>query len=255
LTEEKNRVRIIGGVSWHRTVKVLSEDFASSATFDPDMWAITVTVRRRSRMMSGGKYVPLVVRLFRSFWAMGGTAGKVLMTFYVLSMCLPLVLRGPTAPTAVHQHLSGILWELGFMVAFGLLTRHYIATWHASEHMLIRTYTDHGTTDLETARKASRIDPFCGGRFIVPLIVIPHLSQAIGYWLGIDSTILYFLFLEATLRIDRAYGLYRVPLVSHASEALQRYVTTKDPGDIELMTAQCAVDALVEEHGKEAVPA
>lgn len=147
---------------------------------------------------------------------------------------------GPLAGRTGHsKHLK---LAAGLLVSGVQVVR--TARWHGAEHMTIRTWHDTGSTELEDIRLRSPVDDKCGGRFVLPALLV---RAAVSRFAKSDTTKLWSLLagLEAMLWFDHLHGLDRVPGLTLASRLLQRCATTRPPGDRELLTAHRAMLELV----------
>ena len=132
-----------------------------------------------------------------------------------------------------------------FVVAFVTIRR--LASWHGAEHMAFASY-ERGRLEIEDIAKENRVSPKCGGRLFLPLFLAAAIAIYISKHLNISSLFILPFFYELVLQIDGRKGFDKIPPFAQASILLQRYFTTKQPGMIEMKTAQTALLALVNTH-------
>jgi len=125
-----------------------------------------------------------------------------------------------------------------------------IRSWHGAEHKAITAYEELGKTSLRHSRKASSIQPKCGGRLALPFILSAWVSSIVAPHTGYGTIVCQLIGVEVVLWIDRLIGWERIPFFSHASILLQKWVTTKDPGEKELRTAKVTLEALIDAHDR-----
>lgn len=114
--------------------------------------------------------------------------------------------------------------------------------------MAIAAYDRSSTTELEKIRQESPIHDKCGGRFVLPMLFAPFISAAVGNLLSVTSIIPSLVILECIFWVDKLKGLDKTPICSEASYFLQRFITTKKPGNEEILTAQKAIRELIAAH-------
>lgn len=245
-------VRIVGGKSSRRRVSIISDEFTATARLEKN-GDITSTVKRHwslTRFLYQNNHLP-IPRLIRTLvFLLDGmtTKGRVFLGLFVLLQLLPL---NSTFPSS---NLSEQFWWLpyvilGLTVAGALLyVRRRIATWHGAEHMAIAAYDHTSSTDHEVVARENPIHDKCGGRFFLPGaagIIIAYLA---AQTIGLNQTLVFAVILECALWVDTLVGWEKIPSTALASHLLQRWVTTRSPGEQELRTAQRALQELLAAH-------
>lgn len=241
-------VELMGGRSTAHCIRILSNRFTATARFHKD-GQITCVVTGHSplsRFLSSHQRFPIPQlvrillflvdgmntreRLLFVLFAVSAVPASSLFTFHSLST-VPLVL----------SFAAGIALQLGY-------GSRRVATWHGAEHMAIAAYQRNGSTDLETMRRESPVHEKCGGRILLPLLVGTTLAIATAKATGTNAVVLSLTTLEALLWVDSLKGWDRIPVARAASRILQKYITTRQPTDRELRTAQRALQELIKAH-------
>jgi hypothetical protein len=255
-------VKIIGGRSAHRQISFLSTEFSVTAICNQDN-TITCKVKPLPCMVSflyRHKRLPLpgIIRLLLVMFAGAKVKGRIVLGLMFLSLFLSAWVEIQLIPPkmAVPQLISpwffgGLMLLLAWLI-FWLLPRglRRVATWHAAEHMTIAAYDKSGAADLEVIAVQDRVHPKCGGRLALPflasgLLVLLFAFKAPANWFLVSVMLGDLALLEAVLLIDRLIGWDRIPVAAQTSRLLQRYVTTRQPGELELRTAQRAMLELI----------
>ena len=246
------QVRIVGGKSTAGRVSILSDEFVATAHSERD-GEITCKVKRHSplsRFLYKNKRLPIprLVRMILFFAVSMTRKGWVLLGLYVLG----IVLLDKFFPTgsAVSAFLKQYWWLFYALIQVGALTyiHRRIATWHGAEHMAIAAYNRTGSTDTHAIACECPVHDKCGGRLILPLVVGMIIANLVAKILGVSETIGLLAILECILWVDTLNGWDKIPGTSQASYLLQRWVTTRYPGEQELQTAQRALHELVAAH-------
>lgn len=139
------------------------------------------------------------------------------------------------------------LVELAFFVGAFVFVRR-LASWHGAEHMTIAAYERNGSIDVGSIEKESPINPRCGGRLALPLLLTSTLAVVLSKELGMSVFLFSIPLFEVVLQVDALKGFDKITPFSQASTLLQRYVTTKRPGALEVATGQTALLSLLDAH-------
>ena len=251
-------MKIVGGSSYSGKISIFSDQFVAIAR-SSRRGVITCEVTRRpvvSNFLSRHKYLPMpllvkmLLRLIEDFtkkqWLFIGL-------FAFLIYGIGPILRNiyPPRPDAVtYKALGPCLWILNAAFIVYVLTymRRYIATWHGAEHMAIAAYERNGSTSIEQIAQECPVNDQCGGRFSAPIIMAILTSVFVSESIGVNQTVVCLMFLECILWVDRLIGFEKIPITSHLSHLLQKYITTQKPGTQELLTAQQALLGLIAAH-------
>lgn len=244
----------IGGMSRPGGITISSDKYVSSASCNISKWTgeptFTCEVEKNPEMVPVLRKlrnwpIPRVLYLLIFIWVNGGIAMKIITGVIILSYIpsIPDVTIKVPLLVALALPLAMIAVPLWFV-------RKCIATWHAAEHMAIACFERHQSYAVSKIAKESPIHNKCGGRLALPLIGAGILCLCLDVFrpTGVNSGILDLLSLEIVLWIDHLWGYENIPGFSHASTWLQRYVTTKKPGQNELRTAALAMEKLVAAH-------
>lgn len=262
-SSKSQHIEIVGGASTSGTVSICSSDFNATAFCHGNkIYAYAVAIPRVNKFLDRNVwFIPQFVQLAsflvtslprRTLIALlASSTGTSLFLYFLLSWLKPH--QGAVAhPPPLAYACIGLMAAVAWVVT----QRRYIGPWHAAEHMTIAAYGRLKTTELEDARKESRIDPACGGRFLFPLMIDCLLTRLVGKYLGTGAWTFVFLIvaIEITLQLDYRVGLARIPIFKQASELLQRHVTTREPEEIHLRVARAALMALVAKHQQTSKP-
>lgn len=249
-------VVITGGMSSRRTIAIQSDRFRSRATCSRD-GNIDCTVTPLTKLEQF-EYAHRNLPIPRVLWyAMFLVCNIKRRTWFWLA---PLAVLVYGADWYVHRYYpappsqagTATINQLVFALLGGLLLAYYtlvfVARWHGAEHMTIAAYRKHGSANPDDVSKESPAIGSCGGRFLVPVIVAQLLASFLlrRYMPTLAAEALG---LEIMLWVDKFWGLDRVPVFAQVTFLLQKYVTTRAPGDLELQTAQRALQELVAAHG------
>lgn len=247
-------ISIMGGSSWRGGITIASEEFVSSArckinkdtgeaTFTCEVKETPKTVQTLRKLRKWP--IPRVIYILMFFWVNSKVAPKIFLGLMALSYILP------TPRTSLY-----VPWLVAFVILFvpfaGFLwlLKKYIATWHAAEHMAIACFDKQRSYDFARISMEAPIHQKCGGRFAFPMIIasVACLCLVAFNLTGLSMKILNLISLEIILWIDTLVGYDKIPGFSHVSVWLQKWVTTKKPGQNELRTASLAVERLVAAH-------
>ena len=244
-------IEITGGYSGNRTIMIMSRSFVGKACAISNneivAWSEKIPETISWTRKKNFWFLPKIIRLMIILLCM--TNKKHLIGFIVTfpAVILLSIMIGPinipTKAVDLPQYTLFILPALIFIYLFI-----FIAPWHGAEHKAITAYMNHKWTGIKKIKKASRVTKLCGSRLLIPLlltILIPCFFN------GIHSMIVLFALLEITLWIDALWGWNNVPIFSHISLFIQRFILTREPGPLEIHTAQAALKALIVAHGQE----
>jgi hypothetical protein len=119
--------------------------------------------------------------------------------------------------------------------------------WHGAEHMTIAAYERSGSTRPCDVQCESPINDHCGGRLVLPLLLVGTVWAAAPIRSRVLRLILGAVLVEAGLQVERLWGWDRIPVFAQASRLLQR-CTTRQPDEQHLAVARIAMAALLKAH-------
>lgn len=242
------KITIVGGKSTKGRITIQSDEFRSRARCDNTENIICEVKRlpRLSRFLLKKKCLP-IPRIVRTilFLVDGMTIrGKMFVAFYIASVITANKFIPKDAPLPPY---AWTIYAILFIASIIYINRK-IAPWHGAEHMAIAAYEKRATADLAAIVKESPVHEKCGGRLVLPAICGLAIASLVSHGLAMSSFILSLLVWECVLWVDTLKGWNKVPGFSHASFFLQKYVTTRKPGERELRTAQRALQELIAAH-------
>ncbi len=250
------KVRIIGGMSKSRSISILSEEYTSTAEYDPFTDCILWEVKRNSAILrlitkKGSFFIPQTVKLILMLIDEIGIrtlvfGGLVLAGLYMLASILPGH-HHASAPTSSGWWDSLVTYATINACIFTYI-RQEVASWHGAEHKAIGTYDRLGSVRMKDIVKESRVNEKCGGRLFLPIIIVTTIAEYAFKSSGVNSIVVNLLSMEAILWIDKLIGWDKIPITSGMSRLLQKWITTTEPGEVELQTAQLALERLVAKH-------
>lgn len=245
-------VDILSGVSGVGHITIRSTHFSSTARCENgeiscEVIAIPPPARRVLRIP-----FPLVVGFLLDALLDLSPRGRILAVIISLviiaSQFRPAYSGSPVSLTIMTVLAYGVSL---FVIVVGLrtfVTCRRWAPWHGAEHMAIRAWMRCQSTELAEIWKSDRVDQLCGTRYSIPLLV----TQGTALWLAtewsVNSLFMILVAVECVLWADRYIGFTRIPVLSQASDALQRHLFTMQPQEIHMLTAQCALESLVQAH-------
>ncbi|MBI3588888.1 MAG: DUF1385 domain-containing protein [Candidatus Liptonbacteria bacterium] len=249
----EEKIHIVGGSSWRGKINILSDEFLATARYNRRN-GITCKVKRLpplSRFAFRVNRLPLpkLLKLVLKVFDITSWKGWLFLCLYAGF----LVATYKLTRLLVHEHHLGVSsiavgagWDFAALIIPVLFyLRQVVASWHGAEHMAIGAYQRNEGTTLDAISKQSPIHMSCGARFALPLLVVYYSSLFIPGWSGLVFGLIG---LEAILWVDDLWGWKKVPIFSHSSRLLQKYITTRAPGERELRTAQRALRELVAAH-------
>lgn len=253
-------IKITGGISGPDSVSIQSDRYLSTATYSRDgkIFSEAVPLTRAHKWIESLPtwYVPDILRFF--LFVLVNAERRVKVVIITLQL-IQIGLAVSIAFDTTRPRLS-LFWEILYpnLVAFMLVGMMLyivrltsIAGLHAAEHQAIAAYNLTGQTDIASIRASNRIDPHCGGRFALPMYLIFSLGSVVQSLTTVPSLLVALVGCELVFRLDRWIGLDRIPLLSHASIFIQRHFTTRPPSELELQTAQAAIESLLALHERD----
>lgn len=251
------KIRIVGGMSLSSQISIVSNEFAATAICSPETGNISCNVRRLSwlsRFLHNSQRFPwprllrLALFLFNSLTK----RGWVILGFSTFATIL-LYYYSPAIAEKFHPLMRllfyyQLVFNTAFLALYLAMASRFVASWHGAEHMVIAAYDRTGSTDLEAIRKEVPVHDKCGGRLLLPSIVASVVAEVIAIFFDLNKALVLIATFEAVLWVDTLIGWHNIPITSHASHVLQKYVTTRMPGERELLTAQRAMKELVAAH-------
>lgn len=126
-----------------------------------------------------------------------------------------------------------------------LYSRFFTAAWHGAEHMVITTYRQKRSTDMNDIEKQNPISETCGTRFLLLIYSFAMLCCILevitdNFLVAIIS--LFVLFAGFKLM---PYRWIEIPGSLRFSFFVQRHFTIRKPSKQQLLTAQRAVEELI----------
>jgi len=246
-------IRIVGGFSEPNTIAILSDEFVATAQSFSN-GHIACKVERRApiaRFILKCSHYPMP-RLLYFMLAILSVFKKSTLILLALLFCAiyTLVRTYNPFPGWLTDHQETTNWIMvvdQILIIFLplLYIWSHIATWHGAEHMAIAAYRRNKTVKIKDIEKESRVDDFCGTRFIVPIYLTPYI---LSFFFDSYNWIFYLVTVECLLWIDYLWGFWKIPIISHISWVLQKYILTRQPGEQELRTAQRALKKLILAH-------
>lgn len=94
---------------------------------------------------------------------------------------------------------------------------HRLASWHGAEHMAIAAYERTGSTKVKDIESESPINPKCGGRLALPLLLASVIALSLSKRFEIPAFIFAIPLLEIVLWIDKLKGFDKIALFSQTS--------------------------------------
>ncbi|MFA6437556.1 MAG: DUF1385 domain-containing protein [Candidatus Paceibacterota bacterium] len=245
------KVNVIGGVSDSGRISIESDLFISTARINRHGDIVQETKRKSPFRVFLSKcsrfpiprLVSVALQMLGNSKDLLSSVGGFAFIYIVVFLVGKYIPRKPLLP--LNSWYGDLLFASFSIIFFLLYARFFVAKYHAAEHMAINSYEKTGSVDIDDIRKGKRIDIYCGGRFVFPMILMVILLNA----LNLDSAIAYIIGLGCIFEIDsRVIKWSRIPVFAQASWLLQKYVTTQKPGAQELLVAQRALQGLVAAH-------
>lgn len=250
------RVKVIGGVSNTHEITILSDRFIAKARHRPTTKGYKIECETKSypvflQFILRCRWLPIprVIRLLIFLVATGGWPVLI----------LPAIIGFRFLPIDTPFHRVELeKWAIAMIVigalAFALLlVKLFAASWHGAEHKAIAAYLRSGSTDIEAIKAESPVNEKCGGRLFLLVILAKVFAFTLPPYLAIPWWAVWLIVVEAGLWIDAIIGFHRLPIFAQSSKLLQRYITTKEPEEHELRTAQIAMQQLLAAHHMEGV--
>lgn len=135
-------------------------------------------------------------------------------------------------------YILGILFHVRF----------YIASWHGAEHMVIAAYERTRKTDLNEILKESPVHNYCGTRFFITGIICLGVVLFLWEVFEISFLVSWSASLLVVSGIEYLVGWDKIKVVMWVSYFLQKYILTRQPGIVEIKTAQRAMEGLIAVH-------
>lgn len=151
----------------------------------------------------------------------------------------------------VYFQISPIFCSLGFIGA--MATAFFmsgLAPWHGAEHKAIDAWERFGSYEMEDIKRGQRVQKYCGTRIGALYMIFTATVGLAGYVLNLSLWWYLAIFAVGGIFFGTgwAYNAALSQSVVWLSDLLQKYITTKEPSEKELRTAQAAIKALVEAH-------
>ena len=237
-------IKIIGGSSGSGRVSILSEEYCATARYSKSEGTITCEIKPlpslvRFIVRAEKKYfVPRIVKILCFFLGSITLLDFLFITLLVTGVHL---IVGKFEDAAILQYK--FVPPLLVLALFLFITRTKVSGWHGAEHMTIAAYERSETTELDAICRESPVNPKCGGRLVLPILILMFASLYLfSHWMFLVTSI------EATLWIDKKIGFDKIPAFSHFSVLLQSYITTTNPTRRQLHTARIAMAELIAKH-------
>lgn len=243
------KIDIIGGYSTHRGITIMSGLFSGKArvtnNHEIEAWSEKLPCIIRWIREKRFWYLPRVIRLI--VFLLCAINRRVLYGFLCSSVIAVLLIYiiGPVKIPMEKIELSTKFAPFIFPFLIFLNTFIFVAPWHGAEHKTISAYINHESVKLMVIRKESRVTELCGSRLLLPLLVAMSTPLFIKGAAGLAVSIT---LLEVILWVDELWNWNKIPIVSQMSFFIQRYFLTREPGDLEIYTAQAAIRELLDAH-------
>ena len=243
-------------------ITIISNRFASTASCSPKTNAISCQVKplsRLSRWLHDFRLFPiprllrLVLFILNSLTRRGWIILALgVAAFFALDSFLfggshknsGLLSNSYYGILMVHALVMSVL----FMVNYFVMVRVLIASWHGAEHMAIAAYQRNCSTALADIAKESPVHSHCGGRLFFPSIIVGGLAAWLVAKFNLNELATFLVAYEVTLWVDTLVGWHKIPVAAQASRVFQKYITTREPSELELQTAQRAMEELLAAH-------
>lgn len=254
MENKKNGFEIIGGQSKHKKISMWTDEFISTAQCLRNGEDIIIGVEvnllpPENRFLLKHKYLPIPQILRLLLFATSGMSLWKKILFYALAyFFLSFFSSFLGAAHAINPILPPVMVYISVIALFVCslcFIKDTVAKWHGAEHKAIAAY-DHGSTEIADTAKESRIHDKCGGGLYFPMVLMPIIASRIlgAMSIYVNFLIIFLLATECVLWIDKLIGWDKIPVFRETSRLLQRYVTTEEPGEIEILTAKAAIDGL-----------
>lgn len=249
------KINLQSGSSGYRHITIVSDMFTSTAHFHRNertgapifSCEVKIIPEAVSSLETYSKWpIPRLLILFAFLWV----GMSRIMRAVLLCVLYGLIFSFPASWLVADPHdVFNIIFFVG-VIGYLCFLRIRIASWHAAEHMAFNCYETHQKSDAADIAKESRIHKKCGGRLALPMILCMVIVSCSSRSLNdsLNSQLLTIFILETILWIDHLVGFDTIPVFSHASVLLQKYLTTKPPGEEELETASMALRDLLAAH-------
>lgn len=257
-------MEIIGGSATRGSVMLYTRDFRVVARKKKDGTITSEVLKRKPffKLLTENKYlapksIVFALRFLEGmkWWVPLSLFGGVFLLVFVLTLLLIIFVGKNTVETTTGttRETIPLLRPLFLIVGF-YLYRKYIAGYHAAEHMAQNAYKAFAARALFHMRDASRFNPDCISRFVIPGAVLGFIFLFGQPLFGTIAPLLSFVLWESLLFVDTFIGLKNIWLSAKVTELFQRYIATKEPTDTELGVAREALTALMRAHGEEVIP-
>jgi len=255
-------IKILGGHSQCREISISSVEFVSTAKCDEN-GKITCQVKsyppviaflRRHRRWPIPGLIRLMIVIGSQFngkqrWLYFTTPISMLIIAWTQRFLFPANLKISQVVSPWQLWVDSLILVVILIALLGRKKESF-TTWHGAEHMVIGAYDRYGSTELEIIAKQDRFHPKCGGRLLLPFVIVFVVGLSLSTRAQANlffGTLLFWevVLVELVLLVDRLIGWDKIPITAQASWLLQRYVTTRQPGELELRTAQTALIELL----------
>jgi len=249
---------LVIGYSLPRSIMVGSREYTSKTSYKRGKdgkvsFKNTITKRSTTPDFLDRKWMPksliFIINLYKkpenksdvvtNIWLFG----CIVTTIYFL-----LTYKSPeTKDAGFLRELVGSL--VGISIIF-LFINIFISKWHAAEHMAIACYNDVKSFDPSDIRKYNRVDPHCGSRIFVLMLIISIAYQALlsKHLLNVHPLLKSVVFFELTIYYDRYISIIKTPILREITFWLQKHILTKEPDDLQIEVASLSVYFLILAH-------
>jgi uncharacterized protein YqhQ len=256
-------MRIISGYSLPGRIRLMTDMFEATATCDRKTRCISTEINRNTAaeqwaFIKRSSFHP-IPKLFPMFMMIKAKFRALILVFFCTMTVSDIWMNSWAIPSKEIIHpsllrtLAGCAFDISLFAVVIIIAGFKIAKWHGAEHMVISCYdrTNNPEPSLDDLRKETPWNPSCATRFLLPFLLMGMITSRMSHWAHIPFSLVYLLGLEVLFRIDALLGFDRIPIFSHASMFIQKYVVTNRPDNIELKTACAALRALDEAHRAE----
>lgn len=241
----EKRVDVWGSKVDHGLVCIRSEAFISTARLRPELGGVTCEVAPAKIEPPWLKWLPQTLKtLYLSIQEMPRPL-QFLALFTIGLICLAIVLVSRFTYTLTWVD---IILPFGVWIGILLFDRYTIASWSTAQAMVIRTYIATGSTDLADIKATEMTNNPSAARLILPVFIATALSVWISIPLHLPSLVVQMILIEIVYTIDDKRSWEMIPGFGWASRWLSTNVMTVPPSGQELVTAQYALQRLLQAH-------
>lgn len=256
------KIENIGGSSQKGAISYSSDQYTSVAILN-QKGKITCTVTPHSPPSRLDKIVaklpiPKLMTLLASIIANLSLTDWLIFILYEVFGTISLALlfaHGKVTQSKVSSSAITTIfhywWIFFTLVVAAVLLYFYIvvAKWHGAEHMVMSSYERTGKIKkIQVIMEENTVHSRCGGKLFIPIFSGLVSSLLFAHALGFNKVAAILITIEAILWIDDLIGFDKIPITSHASFLIQKYISTRRPDEQELLVARRALQGLISAH-------